>query len=80
MKETQPTATSFDDFATGMTGNKVGILERLFNVERHALEAASIRNKLIEGENVAKYIQSKIRIPDGYMRKIFDVSRGQSLL
>jgi hypothetical protein len=80
LKETQPTATYFDDFTSGLTGNKVGTLEKLFNVERHALEAASIRKKLIESENVGKYIQSKTRIPDGYLRKIFDVSKGQSLL
>ena len=80
LKETQPTATSFDDFSNGMTGNKIGTLEKLFNVERHALEAASIRKKLIESENVGKYIQSKTRIPDGFVRKIFDVSKGQSLL
>ena len=80
LKETRPTATSFDDFTTGLTGNKVGSLEKLFNVERHALEAASIRKKLIESENLGKYIQSKTRIPDGYVRKILDVSKGQSLL
>jgi hypothetical protein len=80
LKETQPTSTSFDDFTFGMTGNKVGTLEKLFNVERHALEAASIRKKLIESENVGKYIQSKTRIPEGYVRKVFDVSKAQALL
>ena len=80
LKESRPTATSFDDFTVGLTGNKVGSLEKLFNVERHALEAASIRKKLIENENLGKYIQSKTRIPDGYVRKILDVSKGQSLL
>jgi len=80
LMETQPTATSFDDFVPGLAGNKVGTLEKLFNVERHALEAASIRRKLIETENVGKYIQSKTRIPDGYVRKVFGMSKGQSLL
>ena len=79
LQERQSTAISFDDFSRGMTWAKVSELEKLFNVERHGLEANTLRSKLIERESLAEYIQSKAKVPSGYMKKVFDMKRQTSL-
>jgi hypothetical protein len=79
VEEQEPTVISLDDVTSGNTAAKVGALEKLFNVERHGLEANAIRTKLLQNESVAKYIQAKSKLPNLYLKKVFDMKRQTSL-
>ena len=77
-EESQP-LISFDDVAGETTGRKIGVMEKLFNVERHGLEASSIRQTILRGESVGGYLQSKSKLPPHYLEKVFGVRRQTSL-
>lgn len=80
LREDEKTDVSLDDFGGILTWSKVSQMEKLFNVERHGLEASTLRSRLIEKESIAKYVQTKSRIPDGYLKKILNVGKRQATL
>jgi len=79
VSEERPTAISLNDFSQGLTWGQIGLMEKLFSVERHGIEADVLRTKLIERESVASYIQSKSKVPGEYVRKVLDMKRPPSL-
>ncbi len=79
VSEREPTLISYDDVAGSLDGEKIGGLEKLFNVERHGLEANTIRTKLIERESIARYIQSKSKLPPLYLSRVLDMKRQTGL-
>ena len=80
LREPTPTIISAEHFTDGMKGTKIGETEKLFNVERHGLEASTIRTKLIQRENIGKYIQGKSQITEIQRRKLSELSKQQSSL
>ena len=76
--EDEPTTVSLNDFTNGLTWNRISQLEKLFNVERHALESNEIRRRLIEKKSVGEYIKIKKQIPQTYLRKVFKLAKGSS--
>lgn len=79
VEEKGPTQISLEAVAGGRTWGRIATLEKLFNVERHGLEANAIRTKLFQEESVANYIQTKSMLPGPYLKKVFDMKRQTSL-
>lgn len=75
LAEKQATVISLDSFKRNLTVEQISHLETLFNVERHGLEAAEIRRRLIEKDSLSKYIQGKSKMPQKYLNRVMKVGK-----
>ena len=73
--EESNTFVSMDSFAGDLNWKEVKTLEKLFNVERHCLEAAEIRRNLLTGQSLIQYIRTKAELPVEYLRRVIRMAR-----
>ncbi|MBI3860247.1 MAG: hypothetical protein HY296_08490 [Thaumarchaeota archaeon] len=66
---------SLDEFTEGLTWTEVKTLEKLFNVERHCLEATEIRRNLLTGQSLMQYIKGKALLPPKFVRQALRMAR-----
>lgn len=65
------TTVSLDSFSSDLTWSEVRAQEKVFNVERHCIEAGEIRRNLLTGESLAQYIRGKAALPVTFLKKVF---------
>jgi hypothetical protein len=73
--EESNTFVSLDSFSNDLSWSEVKTLEKLFNVERHCLEAAEIRRNLLTGESLMHYIRGKAQLPPKFVRQVIRMAR-----
>jgi hypothetical protein len=73
--EESNTFVSLDNFSDDLSWSEVKTFEKLFNVERHCLEAAEIRRNLLTGESMTQYIRGKAQLPPKFVRQVVRMAR-----